>query len=518
MNWLVLRKNHREWAKTGLAQRVFESGLSLLVGLIVGIMIIFSYGLASDWQQLVLVIPVALVFVLLINDLEKLVLTSIAIGVPLNLDVSIIISPYSRNPENVARGFRTLIALTELRVSLVLITLVVGYALWIARSRDSDRKSALFSASTTVPALGFIFFSILSVSQAQDLQLSLFRVAQLIELFLAYFYVANHLRTIQDMQFFVTVSLGGMLAESVLMIVQWITGLSFQIAGIEAVILGPGRIGGTLGHTGPAAGYLSAQALIAGAMIWAYPKMPQKILAAACLGIGLVALVSTGSRIGWIGFAATILMYILTGLRHGWVKRETLILLAIAVAALAAGFYDTIYTRYTADDRGSAEARPKMYRLAWNMIQARPWLGVGAGNQALATRDYYTTDVGDPEDIFDIQAHNAYLAVWAESGPFALLCYIGFFIAGILTAWSCVRSRHTWISSLGAGLGLAIVSLCIQMFTGTFHTRAITLFTWILPALAVSLHHLEQKRLAREPIEVSDTSVRPSRYAVAYEK
>jgi O-antigen ligase len=151
--------------------------------------------------------------------------------------------------------------------------------------------------------------------------------------------------------------------------------------------------------------------------------------------------------------------------------------------------------------------------LAWRMIQEHPFLGVGAGNQALVTRDYYTPDVGDPEQVIDVQVHNRYLLIWAECGTFALLCYISFLGASIIKAWLCVKSNHRWISLMGTGLSLAIVSLCIQMFTGTFHVRPITLFVWLLPALAASLYNLEQTHSQSEQIETSDKGAYLARYA-----
>jgi len=514
MGLLALRGKCHTWDRTDLPRRVFELGLSVLVGLMAGALVVFSGGLSAKWQELIVVVPIVVAVVLLVNDLEKVVLAAIAIGVPLNLDVSLIISPYAHVPENIARGHRTLATLTELRLSLISVLLIVGYALWLIKPRDSGHKPIRLSAGITVPALGFIFFSILSVFRARDWQLSMFRVVQLLEVLLAYFYLANHLRTVQQMQFFIMVSLGAMCAESILIIVQWATGLEFIVAGIQAVAYGGGRVGGTLGATGPAAGYLSAQALIACAMIWAFPKKWQRIFAAVSFGLGTIALVGTGSRIGWIAYAVTILLYVLIGLRAGKIKRGSLLLLVVVVATVGVFFFDAIYTRYTADDRGSAEARPKMNRLAWNMIRAHPWLGVGAGNQALATREYYTPDVGDPGNILDIQTHNQYLLVWAESGLFALLCYVGILGGATLKSWLSIKSDHHWISMMGTGLGCAIVSLCIQMLTGTFHMRAITLFVWLLLALAASLHNLARDYPAYRPTVTSRDSLAERQFVV----
>ncbi len=483
--------------------KLWELALSLVVGLLFAFLVVYSpyLPISSDFQKLVLVIPFAFTAAILFNNLDRLILFTLAIGVPLNLDISLIVSPYARNAENIAKGYRTLISITELRLSFVMIMLLIGYAVWLLKPRQT-RKVSFFGA-TTLPALGFIFISVLSVIQAQDTQLWMFRIAQLAEVFLVYFYLANHIRTTQDMQFFIVVSLLGMIAESLLMIVQWITGLTFQIAGIQAVIIGGGRVAGTLGWTQPAAGYLTALVLIAMSMLWGFPRKSGKILAVSGIGLGIIAMVSTGSRIGWISFAATSLVFVLAGMRIGWIKRETLIIAFIALVALAAIFYGPIYTRFTANDYGSASARPMMWKLAWNVIKAHPWLGVGAGNYALVTPQYYTPDIGDPAEVLNIQVHNSYLDVWAESGTFALLCYLALFGAAIIKAWSCIKSRSRFVSLMGMALGLAIVSLCIQMFTDTFHLPSITLFTWSLIALAASLPRLE--RTHRSPIGISES-------------
>jgi O-antigen ligase len=190
----------------------------------------------------------------------------------------------------------------------------------------------------------------------------------------------------------------------------------------------------------------------------------------------------------------------MVGLRRGWLKSEILIWLSIAVLVIGAIFYGAIFARITADDNGSADARLMMWKLAWNMIKAHPWLGVGAGNYALMTRDYYTPDVGSPEAVLDIQVHNAYLNMWAESGIFALLCYLSLMGSAILSAWSCIKSRSHFVSLMGIGLGFAIISLCIQMITGTFHLRSITLFTWSLIALAPNLQYIAPVSASNERI------------------
>ena len=259
--------------------RILELGLSLLIGLLLGALVIsFPYlPVSSDFQKLILVIPFAFTLAILFNNPERLILFTLAIAVPLNLDISLIISPYARIAQNMANG-RTIVALTELRLSLVLIIVAFGYILWLVERRGINRSPVHFFAKTSIPALGLIFISILSVTQSQDKQLSLFKIAQLVELFLIFFYLANHLRTKQDLQFFIIVLMGGMLAESILMVIQWRTGWGFSIAGITASISSNDlRTAGTLGTANSAGVIIAAYLTIVFAMVWLFIKRSQKV-------------------------------------------------------------------------------------------------------------------------------------------------------------------------------------------------------------------------------------------------
>lgn len=482
--------------ETGLGQRVFELGVSLLVGLIVGALLVFSWGLPTEWQGIIVLIPIAFSFVMLISDLEKTVLAGIAISVPLNLDRSLMISPYSRNPENIAQGHRTIVALTELRLSLVFLLLLIGYALWLVRTPGSDRKPIRFFAGTSVPALGLAFFSLLSMFRAQDLQLSLFRIVQLVELFLVYFYLANHVRTSQRLLTFVSVLMWAMLAESVLMIWQWITGATFSVAGIHAMVLeNPLRVGGTLMHPNVAGGIISAHLALVCTVICISPKRSQRGFAVICFVVGCIAAITTGSRASWGSLVVALLAFGLIGAWRGWVRRDALMLLFIATFAIAGVFYPAIRTRLTTWDRGSAQSRPMMARLAWNVIQAHPWLGVGVNNYALVARDYYTPDVGELDDVLryviDQAVHNRYLLIWAEIGLFGLLMYLSFLLAPLVQAWNHIKSDDRFRSLMALGLGCAIASMSIQMLVEHFSPRPSAIFVWLLVSLVASLRNLE---------------------------
>ena len=481
-----------------------------MVGILFGALVILSpyLPLSADFQKLILVVPFAFTLVMLFNNLEKLLLFSIAIAVPLNLDISLIISPYARNLQNLANG-RTIVALTELRLGLVFMLVGIGYILWLVGRPGVKRHRPRLFASTTFPALGLILVSVLSITQAQDKQLAFFGIVQLAELFLVYFYIANHLRTKADLQFFVSVLIGAVLAESLLMVVQWRTGLSFSFAGINATIDAvTHRATGTLGTAISAAVVVSACLSIACAMFWVFPRRSQKLFTGIFFVMGSVALISTAGRAAWGGFVAAIFVFIFMGWRRGWVSRRALVWLLLATLAISAIFYPVIANRLTADDRGSALSRVLMTKLAWNMIQASPahfFLGVGANNYALIAPLYVTSDVGNLGHIVDSSVHNAYLLVWTETGLIGLLFFLWFLINTMIRAWKNYKSNDRFASLMALGLGCALLAVSIQMLADPFIARPKTMLFWLLIAMIASLEnmktatarYLEKRRISR---------------------
>jgi O-antigen ligase len=489
-----------EWGgSTAYPQRnFFELGLALLIGILFGALVILSPYLpvTSDFQKLVLVAPFAFTLAILFNNLEKLILFTVAVGVPLNLDISLIISPYARNLENLANG-RTIVALTELRLGLIFMVVGIGYILWLVGKPGVKRRRVRFFPRTTFPALGLILISTLSILQAQDKQLSLFSIVQMIELFLVYFYIANHLRSKADLQFFTIILMGSILAESLLMVIQWQTGLSFSFAGINATMDAVShRATGTLGTANSAAVIVSAYLCITCAMFWVFPRRAQKLFTGICFVVGSIALISTAGRAAWGGFIVAIFTFIFMGWQRGWVSRKALIWLLLLTLTIGAIFYPVIANRLTTDDRGSALSRVLMSKLAWNVIQASPehfFFGVGANNYALIAPLYVTSDVGDLGHIVDSSVHNVFLLVWTEMGLIGLLIFLWFLFNALGKVWKNFTSNDRYISLMSLGLGCALLAVIIQMLADPFIARPKTMLVWLLIAMVASLDNMKTR-------------------------
>lgn len=479
---------------------LLELSLSVVVGLLLGVLVVIPpyLPLPSDFKQLLLIVPFAITVVILFKNLQKLILFAIAVSIPLNLDFSLLISPYSRGVENMANGL-TIVSLTELRLSFIFVIVAIGYVLWLVDRSKINHQPILFFASTSVPALGMIFVSIISIFYAQDLQLSFFKIAQLVELFLVYFYLANHLRTKNEFQFFVAVLLGAILVESFLMVLQRFTGLEFSIAGITAEIETVSqRVAGTFGTPDTAGSIVSATMAIACVMIWLFTKNLHKVLAGICLVFGTMAIILTASRAAWISFAIAMIGAVFAGWWRGWLNGKSIILLMVIAIIILAAFYPTIVNRLTEDDRGSAASRPMMFRLAWNVIKSSYSnfiFGVGVNNYALVAHNYYTADIGNLGYIIYSSVHNAYLLAWAETGIFGLLLFLVFLANPLLRTWKYIRSNNRYLSLIALGLGLALVEICTQMLVDPFIARPKTNFVWILVAMIAGLNNIEPIKL-----------------------
>ncbi len=469
--------------------------MAIFLSIVFGALVVLSplLPVSPGFQKLILVIPFAFTAAVLFNNLERLILFIIAVGVPLNLDISVIISPLARNVANMAAG-RTIVALTELRISLIMIVVLFGYILWLVGRSQNNRYPVRYYPSLTVPALGLIFISLLSISLAQDKQLAFFKVMMLVELFLIYFYVANHLRTKSDLQFFVTIFMAGLLLESILMIVQWQTGLSFSVAGINAIIdPQTHRAAGTLGTANSAGVVITGYLILTCVMFWLYHRRSQKIFAVICFIFGCIALISTAGRAAWGGFLVAFLVFILVGHQRGMVKRSTVIWLFLLILLVGGLFYPVISERLTANDSGSAASRLVMAKLAWNVIRATPahfLLGVGANNYALVAPAYYSTDVGRLGYIIDSSVHNAYLLAWAETGLVGLILFGLFLFIPLAQAWKKLHSHDRFVSLMALGLGCALLAIYIQMLADPFIARPKMIIVWLLIALIASLENM----------------------------
>lgn len=100
--------------------------------------------------------------------------------------------------------------------------------------------------------------------------------------------------------------------------------------------------------------------------------------------------------------------------------------------------------------------------MAWNVIQAHPILGVGAGAYSFVFRQYQPYELLEKE-VWVYIVHNVYLLRWAEAGILGLLSLLWFFMAGFRKTLVCTRIHDENQAALALGCSAGIVALLWEM-------------------------------------------------------
>src|SRR5438270_3048194 len=206
-------------------------------------------GLSASALVVALLSPL---FALRSRLVHKILFATVILDIPFQLGTT-----FFHRPADADLG-----AFRGLSISATTLALVGLYASWffdVLADRNAKRRPPLY---VNVPLTLYLAVVTLSLLVAEDVTLSLFEVFLFVQLYLVYLYVANVVRTRQDVLFVVSLLLIGALLESAVII-----GLKFT--SMETTVLGPAhiyvesdattgstRIGGTMGPN-VAGAYLS---------------------------------------------------------------------------------------------------------------------------------------------------------------------------------------------------------------------------------------------------------------------
>jgi putative inorganic carbon (hco3(-)) transporter len=205
----------------------------------------------------------------------------------------------------------------------------------------------------------------------------------------------------------------------------------------------------------------------------------------ACFPAMLGATLATLSRGAFVGLVVTLIWAVLT--RR--VKLGGLLVTAATVFALISlglSLWGSVINERL-EQKGliaekNAASREALWRGALTMGMDRPVTGVGTGRFGAESVDYVRAD---PIVLEDPQAHNAYLEILAESGPFALAAFLAF----LGLSWSTLtRARRTSREEgirEGERLATAIqASLLVSIVGALFLSEQVANPFWLLGALA----------------------------------
>lgn len=232
-----------------------------------------------------------------------------------------------------------------------------------------------------------------------------------------------------------------------------------------------GRATGTFVLPGELAGYLVVLLPVAYVLGRVGRTRALRTASWIVLAIGIVALLMTYSRAGWMGFAAAAAFLVATRTRHG---------AAGAAAVIAAGVL-AVLALFNAHHNPSEDyTRLAIWKAAEGIIERFPLTGVGPFNFS----HLYAVVRGPDADATAFHAHSLYLTFLAEFG-----------IVGICTiAWTIwrfvseLRGRLARASAPSAFLALGVTAGLIGVAVqGLIDTVSVVIFGLWMPTMGLAL-------------------------------
>lgn len=459
----------------------------ILLGLFIGLFILFTLKLPSKWMPLVLIAGVFPFVVLISGNLQKILLLLILLDIPLKLDIALR-SSWVLNYTGEINGYI---------VSITTICLAVLYALWMLEylvRRDTASMQPIRRPSLYLTL--YLAITLLSMVLGYFQILASFKVFMLAQIFLFYFYVINNVHSRDGLLFIVVILLLGLILESLIIMLMQVVGQGFTFAGIMGNIYagsttpgGVSRIGGTLISANAAGSYLSLLLAPAFSIMLTKLKRPYKWLGLIAFICGMIALILTGSRGAWLALFISFLIFGIVSFRRGWLDLRIVVIGAVIGILIGLVFFSPIYERIFGYDAGAAAGRIPQNQVAFQIIKDHPFFGVGANNYPVIQQRYLALDPNNT--VFRYAVHNKYLLVWAETGFLGLLFFILFLISTLRQGFKISRFEDQLLSPLALGFTAAIAGQMVHMFFDVFHGRSQVQLLWLVAGLLLVMSYVQ---------------------------
>lgn len=209
----------------------------------------------------------------------------------------------------------------------------------------------------------------------------------------------------------------------------------------------------------------------------------------AFLPIGMVALVYTGSRGGFLGLVWLLLILVLTSSRRMLLMALGVILLIVVWFAAPPSWRERMLSIKEYQQDESAMARIHLWNAAKEMVKHNPITGIGIGN----FEDFAASYGARSWQV----AHNTYYHILGETGLLGLAA----FVAYLLSIWrfAFTRSMRTasdqsqWLAR-GIGMGYLVYALPIYFLSVAYYSHT------YLPAAILAAGQRLQRIPQREEV------------------
>lgn len=475
------------------------NSLQIIIFIICGIALglsISKIGQLSNSYLMVALLGIAFPFIaFMIGDLRKFLIAALGATIPFRVDVN-----FYHLFENQAGAHTMGISLQDVFVIMILVV-------WIVESVLHKNGSVRGFKFLTIPIILYIEICILTLIWAPRIDLAMMEIVSMVKVFILYFVLANQIRDKQDLKLVVWGLVLAVGFQGALALMQTIKGGTIGLAFLgEAPIAGEvkesvWRVMGTLGHPNRLAMFLEILLPVCFGFFLVEKRGRNRIIVLASFGLGFLALVMTGSRGAWIAFFIAMIILFYFAVRHKLMKLSTLfgtaLVFVILISSIALMFTKMIEARLYGDDHGSAMSRIPMIQIAFNLIKAHPYGGVGINNYQVVMKNYNNTILGRRFRTIPRPVHNMYLLVMGETGLIGFAAMLILLLGFGSNAIKNIRNEEPEVSIINAAIFAGFIAMCIHGLVDKHPPGSYELF-YLLMALVAS------SRFSRERHSIID--------------
>lgn len=369
---------------------------------------------------------------------------------------------------------------------LIIATGVIGLV-----TSEIPSKEIRFKPTILVPAILFIMSGLLSLLNTTDRTMTLIASVRTLEMPMLFWVLYNVVRDEERLLIFLRGLYLGFAIECVIYVIQNILGVSFDILGntrlVGATDLEEGNIGSQRGTFGvapaTAALYFSVFSLTLMGVFLSRRKLPIRLKPTLGMIMGVGCLVLSAKRAPLGGFALGILViaWLVVTRAPMSLPRLARVLGAIAIPVLIA--LPVLWLRAQANHEEALEERLNLTKVAWNMHDAHPLLGVGYGTYDSVKRDYLPPNWKG----WLFKVHNRYLLVLAETGFVGLGTLLLLYLMILREAYLGIERIAAAYRPYQIAFVAALVAIYWEMLWDIFDSRQQDYILWSVASLAIIL-------------------------------
>ncbi|MGK7888542.1 MAG: IctB family putative bicarbonate transporter [Leptolyngbyaceae cyanobacterium] len=284
---------------------------------------------------------------------------------------------------------------------------------------------------------------------------------------------------------------------------QWFFGVDALATWVDpdSSLAGTTRVYSYLGNPNLLAGYLIPATLLSLAAVFVWKRWLAKALASTMWIMHSACLVFTFSRGGWLGFVAggfvfllLLIHWISPHLPKFWRRWSLPLVLAGSTGSLAVGIatigpvQERFLSIFAGHEDSSNSFRLNVWQGVTQMIQSRPWLGIGPGNDAFnLVYPFYQVP-----GYTALSAYSILLEIWVETGIIGLLCFLWFVMVTLVQGWLAIQRLRQAGDRDGFWLMAAIATIFGMMTHGAVDTvwyrPQVSILWWLMIAIVASYY------------------------------